>query len=99
MRRDSYLNLDKGLSNPDIFLFIKLPRLDSNQRPIGYTYPRVSAGGGLSHHPGWDVGRLWDLLDRLLIPSLCTFLATCGNHRLSPDLAQDYRHLKMLRLP
>ena len=44
---------------------------------------------------------LWDLLDGLLIPSLCTFPATGGhmNHRPSPGLAQGYRHPKCCGFP
>jgi hypothetical protein len=38
---------------------LELPGQDSNLRPIGYTCPNVSARGGLSHHPLWDVGRYW----------------------------------------
>src|SRR2546422_7417544 len=35
-------------------LRIWLPGPDSNQRPIGYTGPAVSDGGGLSHRRGPD---------------------------------------------
>jgi len=34
--------------------FYMLPRQDSNLRPIDYTYPNVSKGRGLYHHP-WRV--------------------------------------------
>lgn len=35
----------------DSGVFTWLRGLDSNQRPIGYIYPKFSNGNGLYHHP------------------------------------------------